>query len=365
MRYPTDISMTDCTQAFAERIADARAAGKPLYIQAGNSKRLWLGRTPEGETLDVSSHTGIVDYQPSELVITARAGTTIAEIDAATAKENQYLACEPPRLSDRATLGGSLACNLSGPGRPWAGALRDHVLGVQLINGKAECLNFGGQVMKNVAGYDVSRLQAGALGTLGLITQVSMKVLPKPEATTTLCFELNAADALQQMQMRAMEPRPLSGAAWLNGVMFLRLSGAEAAVRHTEKLWGGERDDEHSIWLDLQELSFLSTYTDDTSADTQCAPVFRQSVAPTAPLADMPPLMLNWAGAQRWYEGDCSALRTNTATGGGHLQCFSGGNRSQEMAPALDSTQQTLHRRVKAAMDPDGILNPGRLYSWL
>ena len=357
--------MTDYPQAFVDRIASARAEGLPVYIQGGNSKRHWLGRTPEGQTLDVSSHSGVVDYQPSELVITARAGTTIAELVAVTANEHQHLACEPPVLSGRATLGGSLACNLSGPGRPWAGALRDHVLGVQLINGKAECLNFGGQVMKNVAGYDVSRLQAGALGTLGLITQVSLKVLPKPETTTTLCFEMNATDALQQMLQRATQPRPLSGAAWLGGVLYLRLSGAEAAVRNTEKLWGGERHEEHSIWRELQELSFLQSNTSDTTASNTSAPVFRQSVAPTTPLADTTPLALNWAGAQRWYEGDSATLLTNAVGGGGHMQCFTGGNRSQEMGPALDSVQQTLHKRVKNAMDPDNILNPGRLYSWL
>ena len=172
--------MTDYPQAFVDRIASARAEGLPVYIQGGNSKQHWLGRTPEGQTLDVSSHSGVVDYQPSELVITARAGTTIAELTAVTANEHQHLACEPPIRSGRATLGGSLACNLSGPGRPWAGALRDHVLGVQLINGKAECLNFGGQVMKNVAGYDVSRLMTGAMGTLGVLLDVSMKVLPAP-----------------------------------------------------------------------------------------------------------------------------------------------------------------------------------------
>lgn len=357
--------MTDYPQEFVDRIANARASGTSLYIQSGNSKRHWLGRAPEGQTLDASSHSGVVDYQPSELVITARAGTTIAELTAVTANENQYLACEPPALSGRATLGGSLACNLSGPGRPWAGALRDHVLGVQLINGKAECLNFGGQVMKNVAGYDVSRLQAGALGTLGLITQVSMKVLPKPETTTTLCFEMNATDALQQMLQHATEPRPLSGAAWLGEVLYLRLSGAEAAVRTTAKLWGGEQHDDHSIWPELQELSFLPNETSVTMAGDTCAPVFRQSVAPTTALADITPLALNWAGAQRWYIGDSATLQTNTDNGGGHLQCFTGGNRSQEVGPALDSVQQTLHKRIKAAMDPDNILNPGRLYSWL
>jgi len=357
--------MADYPQAFVDCISDARTRQTPLYIQGGNSKRHWLGRTPEGQTLDVSSHSGVVDYQPSELVITARAGTTIAELNAVTASENQYLACEPAVLSNLATLGGSLACNLSGPGRPWAGALRDHVLGVQLINGKAECLNFGGQVMKNVAGYDVSRLQAGALGTLGLITQVSIKVLPKPETTATLCFEMNATDALRQMNQRAMEPRPLSGAAWLDGVLYLRLSGAKAAVDNTSKLWGGERHDEHAIWREFQELDFLPAAKDETDKNLASAPVMRQSVAPTTPLADITPLALNWAGAQRWFVNNNSALESNAVTGGGHVQCFAGGNRSQEMGPALDSVQQTLHKRVKAAMDPHSILNPGRLYSWL
>jgi glycolate oxidase FAD binding subunit len=314
---------------------------------------------------DVSAHSGVIDYQPSELVITARAGTTIAELAAVTASENQYLACEPPVLSGSATLGGSLACNLSGPGRPWAGALRDHVLGVQLINGKAECLNFGGQVMKNVAGYDVSRLQAGALGTLGLLTQVSLKVLPLPEATTTLRYEMDAAAALQHMVHRATEPRPLSGAAWMGGVLYLRLSGAEAAVRHTATLWGGEQHDNDDIWHALQELDFLPARMGDTATGIMGTPVFRQSVAPTAPLAGTNPLVLNWAGAQRWYQGELSNLQANASSGGGHVQCFAGGDRSSEVGPILDSVQQKLHQRVKNAMDPDNILNPGRLYSWL
>ena len=180
--------MADCGAQILDTVAAARTAATPLYISAGNSKRDILGRRCEARDLDLSGHSGIVELQPSELVITARSGTTLFEIEQALAPEGLMLPFDPPSFGGRATIGGTLACNLSGPARPWGGSIRDAVLGVQLINGRAELLNFGGKVMKNVAGYDVSRLQAGALGTLGVLCEVTVKVLPAPEATATLLF---------------------------------------------------------------------------------------------------------------------------------------------------------------------------------
>jgi glycolate oxidase FAD binding subunit len=181
-----------------DRVRAAASAQQPLCITGGNTKQ-YLGREQQGEPIDMSVWSGVVDYQPSELVITVRAGTTISELRQVLAQENQVLASEPPESEGKATIGGTLACNLSGPSRPWCGSIRDHVLGLRIINGKAEHLRFGGQVMKNVAGYDVSRLQAGAMGTLGILTEVTLKVIPRPEATKTVRRTIGADDALQVM----------------------------------------------------------------------------------------------------------------------------------------------------------------------
>ena len=211
------------------------ANAAPVYIRGGDSKREVVGRSCDAPDLDVSGHSGIIDYQPDELVISARAGTPLAELDAALAEHGQALPFEPPRLGGRATLGGTLACNLSGPGRPWLGSVRDAVLGLQLINGQAQVLEFGGKVMKNVAGYDVSRLQAGALGTLGVITEIHVKVLPQAEASLTLAYEMDAPQARETMCSRAAQPKPLTGAAWVDGRLFLRLAGAQSAVNHNRR----------------------------------------------------------------------------------------------------------------------------------
>ena len=355
--------MSDCTQELLAAVAQALANKSPLEICGGNSKSHILGRKPSTANagkLQLSSHTGIVDYHPAELVLTARAGTPLREIKAALAAEGQMLAFEPPEYNGAATLGGTLACNMSGPARPWSGSMRDMVLGVQLINGRAELLNFGGQVMKNVAGYDVSRLQAGALGTLGVLTRISLKVLPLAEHSLTLCYELDAPAALELMTTRCAEAKPLNGAYWAEGRLFLRLSGAQNAVVNTAKHWGGEQvSTATELWRQVQE--FEHPFFD---GDEQ---LWRLSHKPTAPVPELGDVLIDWGGAQRWLraEQDREVLERIAEEAGGHVSLFSGGDRTSEVKHRLSKLEQTLQQRLKKAFDPEGIFNPGRLYSWM
>ena len=238
--------------------------------------------------------------------------------------------------------------------------MRDMVLGVQLINGRGELLNFGGQVMKNVAGYDIARLQAGALGTLGLISRISLKVLPRPEHSLTLVQELDASRALTVMNRLGGQAKPLSAACWFGGRLYLRLSGAAAAVKHTATSWGGEQLGEGAgPWAALREMQ-LPFFQGD-------APLWRLSQRSTAPLpGGEDNCLLDWGGARRWvYAGDGDALHTHADAAGGHATLFRGGDRSGEVRHPASATEQRLSRRLKQALDPDGIFNPGRLYSWM
>ena len=344
--------MTDALQQLAARVCAAKEDATPLYVHGGNTKKNLLGRTCSVErTLDISKYRGISHYQPQELVISARAGTPISELESALAEQGQMLPFEPPRYAGQATIGGTLAGNLSGPGRPWLGSIRDSVLGVQLINGSGQILKFGGKVMKNVAGYDVSRLQAGALGTLGVICEVHLKVLPLPEASVTLARDTSPDEALALMTNYAGQPKPLTGACWVNGKLYLRLAGAASAVEHTAQIWGGDRVD-GAIWTQLQDMTH--------SFFTPSAELWRLATTPTAPCSDQAEQCIDWGGSQRW-------LRTPPASipQGAHLNLFSGGDRQTEVRGKLDQVQQTLQLRLKKAFDPAGILNPGRLYSWM
>jgi len=354
--------MTDRSEEIAAAIVDAGERRQALYICGGGSKRQLLGRDSEGvQTLEVSGHRGITDYQPAELVLTARGGTPLTEILAALEAEGQTFPFEPPLFDGRATLGGTVACNLSGPARPWAGSARDLVLGVKLIDGRGQRLSFGGQVMKNVAGYDVSRLQAGALGTLGVLSEISLKVLPRPEHSLTLVYEMGAAAALETMNRRACRSGLLSGASWLAGRLYLRLSGAAAAVKGTAAIWGGEPMTEApEFWCNLREMN-LPFFT---GAD----PLWRLSIKSTADkVAPDHATLLDWGGAQRWLRGDFKLpeLQREAAAAGGNAILFRGGNRSAEVRPAPDPITRRLHKGLKQAFDPQGILNPGRLYGGL
>ena len=248
--------MGDISQTLKEQILQAGKSGQKLNIEGGGTKS-FMGRAADtaAGTLKLGEHSGIVEYHPVELIMTARAGTPLAEIEATLAEEGQCLHFEPPCFGDGSTLGGTLACNLSGPARPWSGSVRDQVLGIRLLNGKGEHLRFGGQVMKNVAGYDTSRLQAGAMGTLGAITEISLKVMPKPAMSLTLVQDMALDDVIHYMNSRAKEPKPISGAAWVDGKVYLRLAGARSAVEATAEKWSGEvMEQGEAFWQQLQHL---------------------------------------------------------------------------------------------------------------
>ncbi|MBR9866048.1 MAG: glycolate oxidase subunit GlcE [Oceanospirillales bacterium] len=352
--------MADLSQQLQQQVLDARSDKRQLNIVAGNSKAS-MGRTTHADTLNVSDHTGVISYQPVELVLTVRSGTTLTEIEALLDDNNQMLAFEPPRFSEHSTIGGTLACNLSGPGRPWAGSIRDHVLGVRLINGLGEHLKFGGQVMKNVAGYDVSRLQAGAMGTLGVLTEVSLKVLPKPAAVRTLSWQLEAKQALSLMLELAGKPKPISAACWIEGQLYVRLSGAQSAVDATLKEWNGcDEPDSDNFWRALRDQQLSQFQSND--------PLWRFSINPAAEIPSLDHLsIIDWGGAQRWYRGhqDKHEMEALAELAGGQVSLYTGGDRTADVFHQPVPALQEIQKRLKASFDPDGILNSGRLYSWM
>ena len=343
-------------QALQEVLSRAVEEKIPLEIIGGGSKRFYGGRA-HGEPFPVAGHRGVVDYEPTELVVTARAGTPLREIEALLEAHGQMLAFEPPHLGETATLGGAIACGLSGPRRPYAGAARDFVLGVEYLNGKGERLHCGGRVMKNVAGYDISRLMVGALGTLGVLLEVSLKVVPRPARELTVVLQTTAQDAIEQMNRWAGRPLPLSAACYADDQLYVRLSGTERGVQAARRLIGGdELPSGDRFWRDLREQR-LAFFAGD-------APLWRVSVPPAAPPASLAGAwLLDWGGAQRWLRGEQpeAAVREATAAVGGHATLFRGGDRSGEVFHPLASGLLLLHRRLKQAFDPHGLLNPDRL----
>lgn len=352
----------DLTEDLRRRVLDAAETRTPLAIRGSGSKAFY-GRDSGGEPLDVSGHRGIVSYEPTELYLTARAGTPLAEIDAALTDSGQMLGCEPPAFGPGATVGGTVAAGLSGPRRPYAGSVRDYVLGVKVLNGRGEVLRFGGQVMKNVAGYDVSRLMTGALGSLGVLLEVSFKVLPRPVAECTLVQEATQTEAIERLNRWAGQPLPLSASAWDDGRLSVRLSGAAAAVEAAARALGGERLDPvaaEAAWAALREQTHAFFAGDE--------PLWRLSVAPASAVLALPGAQLiEWGGAQRWWRGDGEAagLRARAAAAGGHATRFRGGERSGEVFQPLAPGLLALQAELKRSFDPHGIFNPGRLYAGL
>jgi glycolate oxidase FAD binding subunit len=351
--------MEQALQQFRERIMLAGAAKTPIRIRGGGSKD-WYGRKLQGEVLDTGSYSGIVAYDPTELVITARAGTLLAEVEAALGQNNQMLAFEPPYFGPDATMGGMVASGLSGPRRQHVGAVRDFVLGAVLMDGKGEVLHFGGQVMKNVAGYDVSRLLAGSLGTLGLIVEVSIKVLPKPFCETTLRFEMGKTDAIRRLNEWGGQPLPISASAWHSGVLIVRLSGAEAAIRMAKQKLGGEEVVADAIWAGLREQTneYFTSMAPGISLWRLAVPSF------IPPLALPGEQLIEWGGAQRWLktEIDAATIRKTAEQVGGHATLFRGGDKKVGVFHPLAPAVAKIHRNLKAAFDPAGIFNPGRMY---
>jgi glycolate oxidase FAD binding subunit len=351
--------MNDISQSLQQQVQQAYEQGTALKIVGGNSKAFY-GRETDGESLDVSGHSGILNYEPTELVATVRAGTPLAELEQALAEQNQMLPFEPPHLGEAATVGGTVACNLSGPRRPYAGAVRDHVLGVKIINGKGEILSFGGEVMKNVAGYDLSRLMAGAMGSLGVLLEVSFKVIPLAQKELTLTRSCNIDTAIKTMNEWASRPYPISAALFDGNNLTLRFSGSESTVEAARKKFGGEvMQDDKTFWQRLREQQHA--FFDGDS------PLWRLSVAPASSHLNLPgKFLFDWGGAQRWYKGEASAaeLREVASKSGGHAVMFRGGDRSQPFQ-SLDPVTMRLHRNLKQAMDPHSIFNPGRMYEGL
>ena len=351
------VDMADLSERLVDRIREASALGTSLRITGGDTKH-FLGREPRGERVDVSGHTGVLSYEPTELVLTVRSGTSIAETQAVLNESGQCLAFEPPEFESAATIGGTIASGLSGPCRPYRGSVRDFVLGVTCVNGRGESLRFGGQVMKNVAGYDVSRLMVGAMGTLGAILDVSFKVLPMPEVEQTRVYEVSEEMAIAKMNEWAAQPWPLSAACYLKNRLRIRLSGTEAGVAAAARELGGVQDPEGSpFWRALRE-QYLPFFE---SADV----LWRLVVPPaTPPLGLLGNGLVDWGGAQRWVlseQGD-ETIRAAVQAVGGHATRFRGGDRSSNVFQPLAPGLATLHQNIKNAFDPAGILNPGRLY---
>lgn len=345
-------------QDYRECILAAAAAGRPLIIQGGGSKNFY-GRAVEGEIVDTRPCTGIISYEPSELVLSAHAGTPLAGIENVLAARGQMLAFEPPAFGGTATLGGVVACGLSGPRRPYSGSVRDFVLGVKCITGRGEVVKFGGQVMKNVAGYDVSRLMAGAMGTLGLLLEISIKVMPAPECEVSLSASMDFNAALHAMNTWAGKALSLSAACYDGERLRVRLSGKQSAVTAAgKKLELAEMDDDPGYWQRLcaQQLPFFK------ASDRQ---LWRLSVPATTPaLALSGDWLVDWGGAQRWLQTVEAAetIRHITQQAGGHATLFRGGDRCGEIFHPLAPGVQELHVRLKQAFDPARILNRGRMY---
>lgn len=365
-----------------DHIKTAAAQRTPLRIRGGGSKDFY-GEALQGELLDTTPYQGIVSYEPSELVVTVRAGTRLAELEAALTEKGQCLAFEPPRFGNgNGTCGGMVAAGLSGPARASVGGLRDYVLGVQLINGRGEHLTFGGQVIKNVAGYDVSRLMVGAMGALGLLTDISLKVLPVAPGEATLVFELDQASALAQLHRWGAQPLPLNASCWVRDgttpnapeLLFVRLRGAVAAVesacaRMLADVPGRRMDNAQagSDWTACRDLKlpFFNATTNEASA------LWRLSVPQTAPVLNLPwPQLVEWHGGQRWLRAPASAaaqLRQAATAVGGSASVFIAASESttgakncfSPLSPAIEQ----IHRRLKTEFDPAGIFNPGRMYA--
>jgi glycolate oxidase FAD binding subunit len=368
-----NVNIDPVLSQFKSQIEAAASSGKKLQIIGGNTKS-WYGDHAQGDILNTSTYSGIIDYQPAELVLTAKAGTPMIEIEQALASAAQMFPFDPPLFGANATIGGVVCAGLSGPGRGQAGALRDFILGVKVMDGRGDIVTFGGQVMKNVAGYDVSRLLPGSMGTLGLLLEVSIKVLPLPAKTRTLCFELNQKQAIEQMNRWGGLPLPLSASCWIGenaGKLMLRLGGANAAVESaTEKLLaqypGQVIEDEQAaqFWLSIKEQTH--PYFQGDAQDT----LWRFAVNPlSAPLPLNGETCIEWLGGQRWFKGKLDQAQANTIAknNGGHASLFRG-DKSQVSSVftslrdrPLTAPLAVVQERIRNAFDPNGVFKTNRM----
>ncbi len=345
----------DMGASLREQVLQAVLHKTTLRIVAGHSKDFFGGAGEACATLSVAGHAGVIDYDPSERVITARAASGLKDISDLLSQHQQMLGFEPPDFAGQASLGGTLACGFSGPRRPFAGSARDFVLGCKIINGQGEVLNFGGRVMKNVAGFDVSRLMVGALGTLGVLLEVSIRVIPMPEAEMTLSFIMNELQAIQSMQVWQAKPWPISALAYDGHILRLRISGAEKALSVAASQLGGDIElDGQAFWgaLREQQAEFFRLPGN----------LWRISVpAATKPMPISGRWLLDWGGALRWLKTDESAAVIHAAAkaAGGYALCFRAQDKSDWIRP--EPGLMALQQSVRLAFDPVGIFNPGRL----
>lgn len=350
-----------------DKVMTARASQRPLYIQGGGTKQFY-GETvvppTNGGLLDVSAYRGVVNYQPSELVVTARAGTPLAEIEELLSANRQMLAFEPPRFGPESTIGGCVASGLSGPRRMMAGALRDFVLGARLLDASGTLLRFGGEVMKNVAGYDIARVLAGSMGIFGPLVEVSLKVAPMPLAEETLVLELDEAAALQNFNAWRSQPLPISATAWQQqdgkGVLRVRVSGSEPALKSARRIIGGQRMDAveaHAYWESLR---------DQTNAFFQARPLWRLALPPATPPLGQGETLIEWNGGLRWLadgQAEADFVRTAAARHGGHATLYRhDGNPSVPVFHPVATGVRAISQRLKQELDPTGMFNPGRFF---
>jgi len=353
--------------AIVERVRDAHASGRPLCIRGGGTKDFY-GEAPSGDVLDVRTLAGTADHEPTELVVTAPAGMALVDLETLLAEKGQCLPFEPPRFATGSTVGGMVAAGLSGPSRAAAGSLRDHLLGVTLISGSGELMHFGGRVIKNVAGYDVSRLVAGSLGILGVIVEVSLKVLARAQAEATLRFDCKPGEALALLHGWGARPLPLDASAWWNGSLIVRLRGAGAAVAEGARTLGGEAIPAAAaapFWESLRDHTDPFFVAAEDAIAHQDATLWRLSLPQTAPpLGLAGDELIEWHGAQRWLATALPAaqVRDAAAAAGGHATAFRANDKSAGVFAPLAPPLRAIHERLKRSFDPKGILNPGRLY---
>ena len=348
--------MQQVIEQFSETIRKAAADGPQLRIRGSGSKDFY-GLVLIGDVLDTRALKGVVDYDPTELVMTARAGTPLRDVEKALAGGGQMLAFEPPCFGPDATLGGCIASGFSGPRRAALGSARDFVLGVRMVNGLGEDLRFGGQVMKNVAGYDLSRLMTGSFGTLGLITEISLKVLPLPEQELTLRFELDETGAIASMNKWAAKPLSLSATCHIEGGLYVRLSGATPAVAASHKKLGGETvNDGAAFWQSIREQ------THPAFADAPA--LWRFSIKSTTAPLGFGKQVMEWNGSLRWVAENLDPANAFDAAhkAGGHATLFRGGNKRNGIQQ-FSSGLLAVHKKLKRAFDPHSIFGPGRIHA--
>ncbi|MCL4111506.1 UNVERIFIED_CONTAM: hypothetical protein GTU68_002290 [Idotea baltica] len=357
------IPTNDISLALQNIVKEAIKTKSPLYIHGGNSK-LFYGNSVSASPLDVSPHTGIIAYDPTELCITVRAGTLLSDLEKIVESKNQILPFDPPQYTPNATIGGALAAGISGPRRAYTGSARDAILGVKIINGEGEIVTFGGQVMKNVAGYDLSRMMVRSQGTLGVILEVSIRLLPKSKSEITISLEGSQSFALSYFQSIKMQQLPISATAWFNDQTYLRLSGSEQVLTHhlnkiSDEMQVRTIDDGLNFWTEIRDHKHHFFGRMDK-------PLWRLSLPPASEeITQMNDnQLIEWGGAQRWVNTNTPAniIQSSANSRKGYATLFNGDIPEVACFPRLDVNLMKLHKQLKRNMDPHGIFNIGRMY---